>query len=144
MQQEAQDDRASLNYHDLLIEIRKEQSSDQTKWNALYERLSKAMFGDFIVWAELLVQDLTSKKYRINIIEVEDVLNDALLKIHNNITSYRGTCNEQARSWIQTIVKRAVQDNARKVGRRVKWWQPFYESIKKLWQKNTDCERTEE
>ena len=144
MQLEDCKDRFSLNYHDILLEIRKEQNADRAKWNALFERLSNMMFKDFIVWAELLVQDLTSKKYRVNIMEVEDALNDALLKIHNNITSYRGTCNEQARCWIQTIVERAVQDNARKVGRRVEWWQPFYESIKKLWQKNTDSERAEE
>lgn len=144
MQQDAQNDSASINYHALLIEIRKEQNADRAKWNALYEQLSKAMFKDFMVWADLLVQDVTSKKYRVNITEVEDILNDVLFKIHSSIAAYRGTCNEQARSWIQTIVKRAVLDNARKVRRRVEWWQPFYEIIKKLWQKNIDCERTEE
>ena len=144
MLKEVYGDIASLGYHDLLVEIRKEQGFDKTLWNALFERLSNRIFEDLIVWTGVLVQDLTSKKYRVNINEVEDILNEALLKIHSNITAYRGTCDEQAQSWIKTIVKRTVQDNARTVNRRVEWWQPFYHSIKRLWQKNTESERTEE
>lgn len=125
---------APLNYHAILVEMRELQKKglNKTRWNDLYTQLSNMMFTDFVKSTDVLSRDLTSHKYSVNIEETEDFLQNALIRIYNRIDSYHGTSDGEAQNWIRVIIKRLVQDNAKKVNRRVAKWEPFIDKVKRF------------
>lgn len=125
------DKETTPSYHRILVELKILQAHDRTsqRYNDLFYELAELMFHDFWNYCDKVFRNASSNSYYVSMDETKDILQNVLLKIFNNIQSYRGTCEQQARSWVRQIIIYTIRDSARKTIKRKEKWKIFFEKL---------------
>ena len=112
----------------LRIKTAKRTSDDVMLQDAFYD-LDQLMKSVFIGYMENKIRLVRDETYIVTIEDAADYLNEAMTRIWLHVDSWHGKTNEEAESWIRTILTNLLADELRKRNRRSGFWTSFLKRI---------------